>query len=368
MKMLSNMTLERLVYPFSAIINQEQLKLALLLNAINPQIGGVLVRGPKGTGKSTAVRALAEILPEVPVVKDCAFNCSPFDPTNMCQDCLTTYQEKEQLPRKTKKMKVIDLPIGATEDRVIGSLDLEKAIKMGIRALEPGILADANQNILYIDEVNLLPDHITDDILDAAASGWNAVEREAVSVAHPSRFILIGTMNPEEGELRPQLLDRFSLHVTITQITDEHQRVEIIRNNLQFGEKPAEFAKKFTEEQEGLKQKIINAKKTLINVEVSETILEVVAHACLALNVDGHRPDIVTVRAAKTLAALENRLQVTPQDIMQIAPMAIGVRTRREGFEEPATVEQVYQTFTSTLIAKGLSENLPVIDYKGEEP
>jgi Mg-chelatase subunit ChlI len=275
----------------------------------------------------------------------------------MCQDCLTTYQKKDELPLTTKKMKVVDLPIGATEDRVIGSLDLEKAIKKGVRALEPGILAEANQNILYIDEVNLLPDHITDDILDAAASGWNAVEREAVSVAHPSRFILIGTMNPEEGELRPQLLDRFSLHLTISQITDEQQRVEIIRNNLQFGEKPIEFAKQFAEKQESLKRQIVNAKKTLVNVEVPEIMLEIVARACLALNVDGHRPDIVIVRTAKTLAALENRLQVTTHDIMRVAPMAIGVRTRREGFEEPATLEQVHQTFKSTLTTKGLIEN-----------
>jgi len=183
------MAFERIVYPFAAIVGQQELKRALLLNAINPQIGGLLIRGPKGTGKSTSVRALADLLPEINIVKDCRFNCNPGDPTNMCLDCLSAYKRGEVLPVDRRKMRVVSLPIGATEDRVIGSLDIEKAIKIGVRALEPGILAEANQSILYIDEVNLLPDHITDVILDVAASGWNIVERESISVGHPSRFI-----------------------------------------------------------------------------------------------------------------------------------------------------------------------------------
>jgi len=350
------MAYERMVYPFTAIIDQEQLKLALLLNAINPQIGGVLVRGPKGTGKSTAVRALAELLPDVTVVKGCPFNCNPTDPTNMCRDCLESFQKGVSLPAERRRMRLVDLPIGATEDRVIGSLDIEKAIKMGVRALEPGILAGANQNILYIDEVNLLPDHITDDILDASASGWNVVEREAVSVAHPSRFILIGTMNPEEGELRPQLLDRFSLHVSVTEILEEQKRVEIIRNNLLFGENPIEFVKTFGDKQEALRQKILNARRFLSRVTVPDIILEVVARSCIALNIDGHRPDIVIVRAARTLAALEDRFEVTPDDVMRVAPMTVGVRTRREGFEEPATPGQVINAFKSAFEMKGVVE------------
>ena len=210
----------RPVYPFTAIVGQEELKLALLLNAVNPHIGGLLIRGPKGTGKSTSVRALSDILPEVDVVEGCRFNCSPTDPTNMCGDCLARYRKDGELPKVARPMRVVTLPIGATEDRVVGSLDIEQAIKLGIRALEPGILAEANQNVLYIDEVNLLPDHITDDILDVAASGWNIVEREAISLGHPARFMLIGTMNPEEGELRPQLMDRFALHVRIENISN----------------------------------------------------------------------------------------------------------------------------------------------------
>ena len=210
----------RPVYPFTAIVGQEELKLALLLNAVNPHIGGLLIRGPKGTGKSTSVRALSDILPEVDVVEGCRFNCSPTDPTNMCGDCPARYRKDGELPKVARPMRVVTLPIGATEDRVVGSLDIEQAIKLGIRALEPGILAEANQNVLYIDEVNLLPDHITDDILDVAASGWNIVEREAISLGHPARFMLIGTMNPEEGELRPQLMDRFALHVRIENISN----------------------------------------------------------------------------------------------------------------------------------------------------
>ncbi len=349
------MYVERIVYPFTAIVGQENLKIALLLNAINPRVGGLLIRGPKGTGKSTSVRSLADILPEIKVVKDCRFNCNPEDPTNMCSDCLSRYLKGESLPFEKRKMRVVSLPIGATEDRVIGSLDIEKAIKMGVRALEPGILADANQNILYIDEVNLLPDHITDDILDAVASGWNIVEREGISVAHPSRFILIGTMNPEEGELRPQLLDRFSLHISVVELLDEKQRVQLVRNNIQFGENPFEFVKAFSKDQESLRERIIRARETLGKVSIRDGILEAAVCSCISLNIDGHRPEIVAINSAKTLAALEGRQEVAPDDLLRVAEMAIGFRTRRGGFEEPATPDEIRGSFKSNLKDKGLA-------------
>ena len=348
------MTFERLVYPFAAIVGQEQLKLSLLLNAINPRIGGLLIRGPKGTGKSTSVRALADLLPDISVVKGCVFNCNPLDPTNMCPQCLSEYETGNTLPVERWKMRVISLPIGATEDRVIGSLDIEKAIKMGISALEPGILAEANQNILYIDEVNLLPDHIADGILDVAASGWNIVEREAVSVAHPSRFILIGSMNPEEGELRPQLLDRFSLHISIEGILDQDERSKIIRNNLEFGEDPIGFRKNFAKEQELQRERILRSKGELQKVTIPDSLIETVARLCISLQVDGHRPDIATVRTAKTLASFEGREDVIPEDILRVAKLAIGFRTRQSGFEEPATPEQVTEILTSIFKEKGL--------------
>lgn len=222
---------KRLVFPFSAIVGLNKLKLAILINAINPKIGGLLIRGAKGSGKSTTVRALADILPKIKVVKDCPFNCNPNDSSNMCPKCSGKYKNGETLPVEEREMVVVDLPLGATEDRVVGSLDVEKAIKYGIEALEPGILAETNQNILYVDEVNLLPDHIADDLLDATATGWNIVEREGISISHPSRFIFIGTMNPEEGELRPQLLDRFPLSVTVERINSAKDRMEIVKRN-----------------------------------------------------------------------------------------------------------------------------------------
>ncbi len=349
----------RPVYPFTAIVGQEELKLALLLNAINPHIGGLLIRGPKGTGKSTSVRALSDILPEIDVVEGCRFNCNPTDPTNMCEDCLARYRKNEVLPKLARPMRVVTLPIGATEDRVVGSLDIEQAIKLGIRALEPGILAEANQNILYIDEVNLLPDHITDDILDVAASGWNIVEREAISLGHPARFMLIGTMNPEEGELRPQLMDRFALHVNVNEILDEKARVSVIKNNLAFGENPLEFAKSFQDKQNEVRRKILEARDNLKEVLIPDAIFEAVARACIALKIDGHRPDIVIVNSAKTLAAMNGEKEVSSEDVLQVASMAVGFRTRREGFEEPATPAEIQESFGSALKEKGLTYAQP---------
>jgi Mg-chelatase subunit ChlI len=343
------LSVERPVYPFTAIVGQSELKLALLLNAINPMIGGVLIRGPKGTGKSTAVRALVDILPEIEVVRGCPFNCNPHDPTNMCEACLSKFENGDPLDVERHKMRVITLPIGSTEDRVIGSLDIEKAITEGVRALQPGLLAEANQNILYIDEVNLLPDHITDSILDAAASGWNVVEREGVSVAHPARFILIGTMNPEEGELRPQLADRFALHISVEGIYDEEQRMEIIKRNIDFGENPIGFKERWQKEQKELKRRIIQARKLVGKVTVPHDLLRAVAAACITLHVDGHRPDIASIRAAKALAALEGRTKVEPSDILRVAVMAVGYRTRGGGFEEPARPEEIREVFRATM-------------------
>jgi len=339
----------RAVFPFTAIVNQERLKLALLLNAINPRIGGILIRGAKGTGKSTTVRALVDLLPEVETVEDCPFRCNPSDPTNMCEVCRTRADGDEDVPMASRKMKLVELPIGATEDRVVGSLNIERAIREGVRALEPGILAAANQNVLYVDEINLLPDHITDVILDAAASGWNTIEREGISIQHPSRFILVRTMNPEEGELRPQLLDRMALHTEISTITDPKQRVEVMKLNLEFEDDPAAFREGFREGQGELMERITRAKETLPKVGVPDHLFEVVARTCIALNVDGHRPDIITVKAARTLAAFNGREEVEPQDILDCAFLAMSHRTRNLGMDPPASEEQIEEEFRKAL-------------------
>jgi Mg-chelatase subunit ChlI len=331
------------VFPFTAIVDQEQMKLALLLNAINPRIGGVLLRGAKGTGKSTAVRALVDLLSEVDVVQGCPFSCNPHDPTNMCEVCRATHRDARQVERR--KMRLVDLPIGATEDRVVGTLDIEKAIRDGVKALEPGVLSDANQNVLYVDEINLLPDHIADVILDAAASGWNVVEREGVSVRHPARFILVGTMNPEEGELRPQLLDRLALHAEIASIYERKHRVAIMKRNIEFEEDPIGFRHRFDAKQREAMERTAKAKALLRRVQVSDALLEAVADLCIALQVDGHRPDIIIVKSAKTLAAFEGREEVAPDDVYRCALLALSHRTRSLGAEAPATVAQITATF-----------------------
>jgi len=339
----------RTVFPFTAIVDQELLKRALLLNAVNPRIGGVLIRGAKGTGKSTTVRALVDLLPEVEAVGDCPFRCNPRDPTNMCEVCRNRAEAGEELPAAKRRMEMVELPIGATEDRVVGTLNIERAIREGVRALEPGVLARANQNVLYVDEINLLPDHITDVILDAAASGWNTVEREGISVQHPSRFILVGTMNPEEGELRPQLLDRMALHTEISTISDPSLRVDVMKLNIDFEDDPASFRDRFQKSQEELLGKIMGAKETLPKVAVPEELFEVVARMCIALDVDGHRPDIIIIKSGRTLAALDGRDAVEPKDVLECALLALSHRTRSLGMDPPASEKQIEEEFNRAL-------------------
>ncbi len=328
--------IRRAILPFTAIVGQEKMKKALILNAINPRIGGVLIRGEKGTAKSTAVRALAELLPEIEVVNGCPFNCNPYDGREMCDLCYVKKTNGEKLEVAKRRMWVVDLPLGATEDRIVGSIDVEKAIKEGIKALEPGILAAANRGILYIDEVNLLDDHVADVILDSAAMSINVVEREGVSVSHPSKFILVGTMNPEEGELRPQLLDRFGLQASVESIDDADKRVEIVKLVGSFERDPEEFRKKFEGKQKELREKIVHAKQIVNEVEISDDLLKLAADTCIKLGVRTHRAEIVIDRTAKTIAALNGRKKVTFEDIKEAMELALPHRMRRKPFEPPS--------------------------------
>ncbi|MDD5143631.1 putative cobaltochelatase [Methanoregula sp.] len=319
------------IYPFSAIVGQEQMKKALLLNAINPRIGGVLIKGEKGTAKSTAARALARLLPEHPVVEGCAFGCDPGDYRGLCQDCEKKYPDLVAIPRK---MKVIELPISATEDKVVGSLDIEHALKHGERKFEPGVLAKANHNILYVDEVNLLNDHIVDVLLDAAAMGVNIIEREGVSYVHPAAFILIGTMNPEEGELRPQLLDRFGLCVDIEGIHDADTRVEVVRRRKAYDDAPDPFITSWQREEEDLRERILTAKELLPQVTASEDMLTMIAQICIDMAVDGHRADLVMLKTSATIAAFKGRTEVTEEDVREAAELVLSHRMHRQPFSD----------------------------------
>lgn len=323
----------KVTFPFSALVGQERMKMALILNAINPRLGGVLIRGEKGTAKSTAVRALAHLLPEIDVVEGCPFGCDPDRKEKYCPICRER-TEQGPLPRIRRKTKVVELPINATEDRVVGTLDLEHALKHGEKRFEPGVLAEAHRGILYVDEVNLLDDHIVDVLLDSAAMGVNTVEREGVSYSHPAEFILVGTMNPEEGELRPQLLDRFGLCVAITGIADRNERVEVVKRWAQYEDDPIAFRKQWEEEESKLAKRIVNARELLPKVQISDKILTKIAQVAIEIGVDGHRADLVMMKAAKTMAAYHGRDVVSEDDVLESAELALYHRVRRKPFED----------------------------------
>ena len=326
---------QRNVLPFTAIVGQETMKRALILNAINPGIGGVLIRGEKGTAKSTAVRALADVLPGIDVIRGCPYSCDPAGDGGLCTACAEKKAAGENLEVDRRRVRVVDLPLGATEDRVVGTIDVERAIREGAVSIDPGILAAVNRGILYIDEVNLLDDHVADILLDAAAMGVNVVEREGISFSHPSRFILVGTMNPEEGELRPQLLDRFGLQVTVEGIMDPAERVAVIRAAEAFECDPGGFRQTYAAAQEELRARIVDARTLLPAVRVDDALLNMVVAACIRLGVRTHRADIAVVRTAKTIAALERRTEVTRDDVREAMELALPHRMRRKPFEEP---------------------------------
>ena len=282
-------------YPFAAIAGQEDMKLALLLNVINPSIGGVLIRGEKGTAKSTAVRGLVDLLENVPTVAGCRFHCNIYEKAYWCAECQER-QRKDDIVCEPRRQRVVELPVSATEDRVVGTLDIEKAIKHGEKEFEPGILAQANNNILYVDEVNLLDDHVVDVLLDSAAMGVNTVEREGVSFSHPARFILVGTMNPEEGDLRPQLLDRFGLVVQVTGEKDIALRKEIVKRRLAYERDAQAMAAQYEREGQEIRKRITSAQKALPDVQVPDAIYDIVAHIGIALEVDGHRADLTLIK------------------------------------------------------------------------
>ncbi|WP_448593368.1 putative cobaltochelatase [Thermoflexus hugenholtzii] len=333
----------RVVFPFTAIVDQERMKRALVLCAIYPQIGGVLIRGERGTAKSTAARALAALLPEIDVVADCPFSCDPHQPAAWCTLCRERVERGETLPVARRKTRFVDLPVSATEDRVVGTLDIERAIQKGERRFEPGVLAMANRGLLYVDEVNLLDDHIVDVLLDAAAMGVNVVEREGISFQHPARFILVGTMNPEEGDLRPQLLDRFALCVNVEGVRDPAQRAEILRRNLAFEQDPEGFRAEWEPYERQLSEEIAVARERLPHVVHTPRDLLLIAGLVASLGVDGHRADLVILKAARAHAAFKGRDQITEEDILLAAELALPHRLKRRPFDEDGhlTLEQL---------------------------
>lgn len=329
----------RAVFPFTAIVDQERMKRALILNAVSPRIGGVLIRGERGTAKSTAARALAALLPDIPVLAGSRYNCDPQRPEEWADDSLLRYANSD-IEIEIRQTPFIDLPVSATEDRVVGTLDIEKAIKTGEKHFEPGVLASANRGVLYVDEVNLLDDHVVDLLLDAAAMGVNIVEREGISFSHPAKFILVGTMNPEEGDLRPQLLDRFAFSVQIEGLDDPQDRVAIIERRIGFEVDPAGFRSQWAENERELSERISKARDMVNMVRYSRRDLLSIAGLVGSLNVDGHRADLVILRGAQAHAALQGRDRVTDEDIVLAAELALPHRVRGRMFQDTALSAQ----------------------------
>jgi magnesium chelatase subunit I len=336
----STATRPRPVFPFTAIVGQEEMKLALLLNVIDPKIGGVLIMGDRGTGKSTTIRALAALLPQLEVVEGDPFNSHPAQRELMSDQVWERLQSGETIPIAWRQVPMVDLPLGATEDRVCGTIDIEKALSEGVKAFEPGLLAKANRGILYVDEVNLLDDHLVDVLLDSAASGWNTVEREGISIRHPARFVLVGSGNPEEGELRPQLLDRFGMFVEIDTVRDPELRVKIVEERAQFEADPEPFLQSYEAKQQELLDQLQQAQHVLPQVQIERELRLNISAVCSELDVDGLRGDIVTNRAAKALTALEGRTQVTLSDVERVISVCLRHRLRKDPLE---TIDSGYK-------------------------
>ena len=338
-------TRKRRVFPFTSVIGQEEMKLALLLNVIDPRIGGVMIMGDRGTGKSTTIRALADLLPAIEVVEGDPYNSSLDDPDLQSNDVREKIESGTDIQKGEKQVPMIDLPLGATEDRLCGTIDIEKALSEGVRAFEPGLLAKANRGLLYVDEVNLLDDHLVDVLLDSAASGWNTVEREGISVRHPARFVLIGSGNPEEGELRPQLLDRFGMSVEVRTVREAKLRVQVVDQRTAFDNDPESFSDSVQEKQESLQQKVVDAQNILNEVFIDEDLRLRISAVCGELDVDGLRGDIVTNRAARALAAFEGRKEVTEEDIARVVSTALRHRLRKDPLEQVDSGDRVIKAF-----------------------
>ena len=333
------------VFPFTAIVGQEEMKLALQLNVIDPKIGGVMIMGDRGTGKSTTIRAIADLLPQIEIVKDDPFNSHKSDLDLMGNEVKIAIQKNEELQTELIKIPMVDLPLGATEDRVCGTIDIEKALTDGVKAFEPGLLAKANRGLLYVDEVNLLDDHLVDILLDSAASGWNTVEREGISIRHPARFVLVGSGNPEEGELRPQLLDRFGMHAEIRTVKDPILRVKVVEERTSFDQTPEVWVENYETQQQELRNKIIEAQKLLPSVELNYDLRVKISEVCSQLDVDGLRGDIVTNRAAKAFAAYNGRTEVTIEDISKIITLCLRHRLRKDPLESIDSGDKVSKVF-----------------------
>ena len=335
-----------LTFPFSAIVGQDDMKLAILLTAIDPTIGGVLVFGDRGTGKSTAVRALAALLPKMRAVTGCRYGCDPD--AARCPDCLAAANGKARASELVG-VPVVDLPLGATEDRVVGALDLERALSQGVKAFEPGLLARANRGYLYIDEVNLLEDHLVDLLIDVAASGENVVEREGLSVRHPARFVLIGSGNPEEGELRPQLLDRFGLSVEVKTPGTLNERVEVVKRRDAFEQDPQAFTEQWKKEDDKVRKGIVAGRKRLAAVQIPDSARTFAAQLCMALGTDGLRGDLTLVRAARALAAWQGDTAVTQAHLERVAPPALRHRLRRNPLDDTGSGTRVQRALEEVL-------------------